>query len=138
MSPTTLVLGVLLGAAMVGAGVFCVILLSRLKMLTDTLAPITKNGEVIKALQSFEGLLHVGTVMCQKMDVLHKIITDFYQVAIQKPVSPETEMVPASSIVAGYSEAEAAARFASQEAKKAANSEDDSRIPRNENEVDVF
>jgi hypothetical protein len=145
-----LVLGMCIGALILGAIVFGYALIREIRSLTRftaVLVPLLQNEEIVKGLASFRVLATVGFELGKKVDTLTEATRAFLDFAIARPqqvpaggAAPASTAPPdAASSVHLYSEEEAAARAAAAENRGKNIETDDSRvvIPQ-EQEVDHF
>jgi hypothetical protein len=112
-----LVLGMCIGATVLGAIVFCYALIREIRSLTkltSALVPLLQNEEIVNGLKSFRLLVAMGAKIGEKMDALNEAIRVFSEFAMTRPQAGATEPPkPASeSGVYVYDEEAAASRAA--------------------------
>lgn len=110
--------GMVAGAFVIGAVLFCWALLQRikdfteqLKSLSDSLEPILKDKEIVKAFRTFTLLAEIGESIGRKMEKIDATIQSFMAKAfVNAAENALREPGAADSAVYTYSEMEAAAR----------------------------
>jgi hypothetical protein len=130
MNPTSMIVGMLLGALVVGLVVFCYlfvrtvsILSKRIADLLAALEPVLDSDEIRKSIRDFTRIAEIGGEMIGEMKGLSATIKLFYQFAINRPAEMPGLATPASSAgesaVFAYDEGEAASRAEGQQRKAA-------------------
>jgi len=138
-----IIIGMCLGAMVVGASVFCYALIREIRSLTRltaVLVPLLQNEGIINGLQSFRLLVLMGEDMGKKIASLDETIKVFSEFAMTRPLgAPEAPKPPEESGVYPYNEEAAASRVAAtSKAKPAADSEGAVFIPPQDPENSPF
>lgn len=116
---TDILLGVVLGAVLIGFVFFGVFLIQALKgvresanRLSSSMEFLSQNQELIGSLKSFGLLAEVGQSLARKMDTINTTMEIFYKFAVAQPGMVGKTEVDSSSGTYAYDEQEAALREA--------------------------
>jgi hypothetical protein len=130
-----LVLGMCIGAMILGSIVFAFALLREIRSLTKftaALVPLLKDEEIRKSLASFRILATVGIDLSKKIESLNETTKVFVDFAISRPQQVPGVMAAApptaESSVHVYDEEEAASRSAAAENRARGIETDESRV----------